>query len=103
MRQKTEPQYVFRQSGVQLIALLRYSLDGFMQNLSSGEIVDQVLQLSNRSSSKITNVVFMGMGEPFLNYQRVIEVAKIMNENENGSRRITISTAGIVSNLPDGR
>ena len=44
----------------------------FMQNLSSGEIVDQVLQLSNRSSANITNVVFMGMGEPFLNYQRVI-------------------------------
>ena len=71
---------------------------GFMQNLSSGEIVDQALQLSNRSSSKITNVVFMGMGEPFLNYKRVIEAAKIMNEKmEIGSRRITISTAGIVS------
>ena len=73
---------------------------GFMQNLSSGEIVDQALQLSNRSSSKITNVVFMGMGEPFLNYQRVIEAAKIMNEKMKiGSRRITISTAGIVSKI----
>ena len=73
---------------------------GFMQNLSSGEIVDQALQLSNRSSSKITNVVFMGMGEPFLNYKRVIEAAKIMNEKmEIGSRRITISTAGIVSKI----
>ena len=73
---------------------------GFKQNLSTGEIVDQVLQLSNRSSLKITNVVFMGMGEPFLNYQKVVEAAKIMNEKMNlGSRRITISTAGIVSKI----
>jgi Predicted Fe-S-cluster redox enzyme len=78
---------------------------GFMQNLSSGEIGYQVLQLSNKSSSKITNVVFMGMGEPFLNYQRVIKATKIMNEKMKiDSQRITISTAGYCfKNLPNGR
>ena len=73
---------------------------GFKQNLSRGEIVDQVLQLSNRSSSKITNVVFMGMGEPFLNYKKVVESAKIINEKIGlGARRITISTSGIASKI----
>ena len=52
---------------------------GFMQNLSPGEIVDQALQLSNRSSSKITNVVFMGMGEPLLNIDSVLESIRCLN------------------------
>ena len=73
---------------------------GFKQNLSPGEIVDQVLQLSHKSKSRITNVVFMGMGEPFLNYRGVVNAAEILNKKMNlGSRRITISTAGIVSKI----
>lgn len=73
---------------------------GFIKNLSTGEIVDQVIHLQNYSKSRITNVVFMGMGEPFLNYSRVINASKILNKKMNfGSRRITISTAGIVSKI----
>ena len=73
---------------------------GFIQNLSTGEIVDQVIHLQSFSENPITNVVFMGMGEPFLNYSRVIEAAKILNEKMGfGARRITISTAGIVSKI----
>ena len=73
---------------------------GFIQNLSAGEIVDQVIHLQRISRSPITNVVFMGMGEPFLNYSCVMEAAKILNEKMAfGARRITISTAGIVPKI----
>ena len=75
---------------------------GFQKNLSVGEIVDQFLQVRKASESKITNVVFMGMGEPFLNYKRVIAAADLMNNKDGiklGSRRITISTVGIVPKI----
>ncbi len=73
---------------------------GFIQNLSAGEIVDQVLQLERESGKKITNVVFMGMGEPFLNYNRVMDGATRLNQDLGfGARRITISTAGIVPKI----
>ena len=73
---------------------------GFIKNLSVGEIIDQVIHLERMSKSKITNVVFMGMGEPFLNYNRVIDAANILNQNMGfGARRITISTAGIVPKI----
>ena len=73
---------------------------GFIKNLSVGEIVDQVIHLQTQSKSRITNVVFMGMGEPFLNYKSVIEAAKILSQQMGfGARRITISTAGIVPKI----
>ena len=75
-----------------------------MRNLNPDEIYDQVVTINNQSlqyfNRPLSNIVFMGMGEPFLNYQKVVEAAKIMNEKMNlGSRRITISTAGIVSKI----
>ena len=73
---------------------------GFKENLSPGEIVDQFLHLSSRSQSRVTNVVFMGMGEPFLNYKNVSLAAEIINKKINlGARKITISTAGVVSKI----
>jgi len=73
---------------------------GFIHNLSTGEMVDQVIHLQRQSKTKITNVVFMGMGEPFLNYRRVIKTAEILNKKMGfGARRITISTAGIVPKI----
>jgi 23S rRNA (adenine2503-C2)-methyltransferase len=76
------------------------ALMGFKENLSPGEIVDQFLHLSNRSKSRVTNVVFMGMGEPFLNYKNVSRAAEIINKKINlGARKITISTAGVVSKI----
>ncbi len=75
---------------------------GFQKNLSVGEIVDQFLQVCKAADSKITNVVFMGMGEPFLNYEKVIAAADLMNNKDGiklGSRRITISTVGIVPKI----
>ena len=75
---------------------------GFIKNLTAGEIVDQYLLILNSINKRITNVVFMGMGEPFLNYQQVINAADLLNHKEGinlGAQRITISTVGIVPKI----
>ena len=82
---------------------------GFDSNLTSSEIIGQLWLANNFSTNKrkITNVVFMGMGEPLLNYENVVESAQIMkDQNAYGlsRKRITISTSGIVPqilNLPN--
>ena len=75
---------------------------GFVSNLNTGEIIDQLLFIQNNVKQPITNIVFMGMGEPFLNYRNVINAAKMMNDSSGlnfGANRITISTAGIVPKI----
>ena len=75
---------------------------GFIKNLTSGEIVDQYLAISNSIDEYITNIVFMGMGEPFLNYKEVIHAANLFNHKDGiniGAQRITISTVGIISKI----
>lgn len=78
---------------------------GFKRNLTSSEIVTQVLffaRLLNKEGERVTNVVFMGMGEPFLNYDNVLEAIGILNDKDGfniGARRISISTAGIVEGI----
>jgi len=78
---------------------------GFVRNLSKSEIVAQVRDiLKNQISSKrITNIVFMGMGEPLANLQNVIKAIHTITEADFGlgfsSRRVTVSTAGLVSKL----
>ena len=47
---------------------------GLMQNLSTGEIIDQLIIIRRLSNQPINNIVYMGMGEPFLNYNNVITV-----------------------------
>lgn len=71
-----------------------------MRNLRAHEIVDQFIQVNMQSEAHfghpLTNVVYMGMGEPLLNYAEVMESVRILNkEMEFGIKRITISTAGI--------
>jgi len=75
---------------------------GFIKNLTAGEIVDQFLQLQKMSEQKITNVVFMGMGEPFLNYKNSIAAADLLHHAKGinmAAWRITISTAGVVPKI----
>jgi 23S rRNA (adenine2503-C2)-methyltransferase len=68
---------------------------GFSRNLTVGEILDQILQVRRLTGSIITNVVFMGMGEPMLNYENVFAAADIMTTGLGiAARRITVSTAG---------
>ncbi len=72
---------------------------GFIRNLSAWEMVDQVLKIRDDSEHPVRGVVFMGMGEPFLNYDEVIRAARILSEPCGGAisaKAITISTAGIV-------
>ena len=75
---------------------------GFKENLKPGEIVDQYLMISQKINKQITNIVFMGMGEPFLNYRNVIKSAHLLH-NPNGInmgyKRITISTAGVIGKI----
>ncbi|MCP4728022.1 MAG: 23S rRNA (adenine(2503)-C(2))-methyltransferase RlmN [bacterium] len=71
---------------------------GFTRNLAAGEIVEQVLSVARAVGERITNIVFMGMGEPFLNYDNVIKAANILNDQKGldiSTRHITISTAGM--------
>ncbi len=74
-------------------------LMGFQRNLSAGEIVDQYLLTAREyGKEKITNIVFMGMGEPLLNFKNTIKAVEIFtHELTKGlsRKRITISTAGI--------
>jgi 23S rRNA (adenine2503-C2)-methyltransferase len=68
---------------------------GFFRNLSTGEIVDQVLQVKRLAGKKITNIVFMGMGEPMLNYDNVMAASEIISAGIGVAlKRITVSTAG---------
>lgn len=71
----------------------------FKRNLTEEEIINQILFFArNGDGGKITNVVFMGMGEPFLNYENVISAIKYLNDASTmglGMRRFSISTAGI--------
>jgi len=76
---------------------------GFRRNLSAGEIVGQVRELVLRDPAlKPTNIVFMGMGEPLLNWDAVDATLTILNQPEGlgiGARHITVSTVGILPNL----
>ncbi len=71
---------------------------GFVRNLSAGEIVDQVLTLQEAAATRVTHVVFMGMGEPLLNFENVVKALHLLNgEVGIGMRRMTVSTVGIPS------
>ncbi len=75
---------------------------GFSRNLSAGEIIDQVLQAQRLSPRRITNVVYMGMGEPMLNYDNVMKSVEIISDDRAlnmGARHITISTAGYADRI----
>ena len=75
---------------------------GIKRNLTVGEIIAQYLILLSRSKDRITNVVFMGMGEPLLNYDSVVKAAKLLNDSDGiniGARHITISTAGVIPGI----
>jgi 23S rRNA (adenine2503-C2)-methyltransferase len=77
----------------------------YKRNLTTAEIVEQVLFIAKHLKTfdeRVSNVVFMGMGEPFLNYKNVIDAIKIFNNEKYfniGARHITVSTAGIVPKI----
>ena len=78
---------------------------GFSRNLTAGEIFDQAWFFAREIATRgkrITNVVFMGMGEPFHNYEAVMEAVALLNDAHGfgfGHRHITISTVGLVDKI----
>ena len=75
---------------------------GFSRNLSTGEIIDQLIYIRCHIDQPITNVVFMGMGEPFQNYENVLNAADIFHNPKGfnlASSRITISTVGLLPQI----
>ena len=76
----------------------------FVRNLTSGEIVEQILAVQKDENTRISNIVFMGIGEPLDNYENVINAIKIINNQKGlniGARHISISTSGIVPKIYD--
>lgn len=75
---------------------------GFLRNLTAGEIVDQVIQAQRHAKRRITNLVYMGMGEPMLNYDDVMKSVDIVTDDRSlniGTKHITISTAGYADRI----
>jgi len=78
---------------------------GFKRNLDLFEIVEQVLffsRLLKKENEKVSNVVFMGMGEPFLNYENVMGAIRVLNDKDGfnlGARHISISTIGVLPGI----
>ena len=74
----------------------------FIRNLQPGEIVEQILAVEQDIGEHISNIVFMGIGEPFDNYDNVMQVIRIINNQKGlniGARHISISTSGIVPKI----
>lgn len=75
---------------------------GFKRNLSVSEIVEQYVYVQSDSQKEVRNIVYMGQGEPMLNYDNLIAATHILNKSaEVGMRHITISTSGIVPRIYD--
>ncbi len=84
----------------------------FSRNLSTSEILGQVIYVKNflkdwnnkSDKKKITNIVFMGMGEPLLNYDNVIKSINVLTDQKGlafSKRKVTLSTSGVVSKILD--
>ena len=76
--------------------------EGFTRNLLPGEIVEQVLIAQDDMGTRVTNVVAMGQGEPFLNYDNTLAALRILNDPKGvglGARHIAVSTCGIVPGI----
>jgi 23S rRNA (adenine2503-C2)-methyltransferase len=74
---------------------------GFARNLDAGEIVEQVLRC-HTPAEPVTNVVFMGMGEPLANYAETLRAIRVLTHPDGlrlGARRITLSTSGLVPQM----
>ena len=76
----------------------------FERNLTPGEIVEEVLAVEQDIGEEISNIVFMGIGEPLDNYDNVIKAIRILNNQKGmniGARHISVSTSGLVPRIYD--
>ena len=75
---------------------------GFTRQLSTGEIVAQALHVARAADAPLTNVVFMGMGEPLLNYEAVVDAIDILHDSAGcaiGAKQLTLSTIGVPAGI----
>ncbi len=73
---------------------------GFTRNLDTDEIIQQIYLIQSDTGLKVTNIVYMGQGEPLLNFEHLLESIKIFREYfQVGARRITVSTCGIINQI----
>ena len=75
-----------------------------VRNLTTGEMVEQILKVESESNLRISHVVIMGIGEPFDNYDNICNFIKIINHSKGlniGARHITVSTCGLVPKILD--
>lgn len=73
-----------------------------LRHLSPGEMVEQVARIGDETGEAVTNVVFMGTGEPFLTYDAVLAASRLLNHREGfgiGARHITLSTVGVIPGI----
>ena len=74
----------------------------FIRNLTSGEIIEQIMAVERDENVRISNVVFMGIGEPLNNYDNVVKAIRIINNPKGlniGARHISVSTSGLVPRI----
>lgn len=77
---------------------------GFKRNLTCGEMLGQIITMQKDSRQRIGNVVIMGIGEPFDNYENLIKFLKLINHKDGcniGFRHISVSTCGLVPKILD--
>src|SRR5215212_2456380 len=77
-------------------------LDGFSRNLAPGEIVGQIIEAERLSGERVSNLVFMGMGEPLANFANLMRAIDIINSPWGiglGARHITVSTSGLAPQI----
>lgn len=75
---------------------------GFMRDLTAAEMLDQVLTIQNDSGNRVRNVVVMGIGEPFDNYDNLVKFIRLINNKDGmnlGARHIAVSTCGLVPEI----
>lgn len=78
------------------------TIDGLVRNLTAGEMLGQIYEISKDTDTKISNVVIMGSGEPFDNYDNAVKFMRLLNEEKGiniSGRNITVSTCGLVPNI----
>jgi len=75
---------------------------GYVRDLSAGEILDQIISMQNDAGKRISNVVIMGVGEPFDNYDNLMKFFKLVNHKDGlniGFRHISVSTCGLIPQM----
>jgi len=76
--------------------------NGWQRDLTSAEIIEQVIYLKDKAGRRINNLVFMGIGEPLDNYDNVLKAIRILNSSYSlniGARKMTISTCGLIPGI----